>query len=56
MKTFLHVGHGLKINPLVLDLIMIIGKKFYFDKNVNPDLGTLTDMKSVETDFDAVIP
>ena len=52
MKTFLHVGHGLQNKSSCFGFNNDNWKEIRldFDKNVNPDIvGTLTDMKSVET-------
>ena len=52
MKTFLHVGYGLQNKSSCFGFNNDNWKEIRldFDKNVNPDIvGTLTDMKSVET-------
>ena len=52
MKTFLHVGYGLQNKSSCFGFNNDNWKEIRldFDKNVNPDVvGTLTDMKSVET-------
>ena len=52
MKTFLHVGCGLQNKSSCFGFNNDNWKEIRldFDKNVNPDIvGTLTDMKSVET-------
>ena len=52
MKTFLHVGHGLQNKSSCFGFNNDNWKEIRldFDKNINPDIvGTLTDMKSVET-------
>jgi len=52
MKTFLHVGYGLQKKSSCFGFNNDNWKEIRldFDKNVNPDIvGTLTDMKSVET-------
>ena len=52
MKTFLHVGHGLQNKSSCFGFNNDNWKEIRldFDKNVNQDIvGTLTDMKSVET-------
>ena len=58
MKTFLHVGCGPKPKSTCLGFNNDNWKEIRFDidENVNPDIvGTLTDMKSVETEsVDAV--